>query len=62
MVTHEPALAGNDPKFASVKVTWNASLGTWYKSRNDSDAGISELVANILTKPLPPLPPRRTSL
>jgi hypothetical protein len=56
------ALAGNDPKFASLKSTWNESLGTWYKFRNGSDAGMSEMVANILTKPLPPLPARRTSL
>ena len=56
------ALAGNDPKFASVKSSWNLSLGTWYKFRNGSDAGMSEMVANILTKPLPPLPVRRTSL
>ncbi len=50
------ALAGNDPKFASVKPIWSESLGTWYKFRNGSDAGLSEMVAHILTKPLPPLP------
>ena len=55
------ALAGNDPKFASVKSTWNESLGSWYKFRNGSEAGISELVASILTKPLPPLPARPSS-
>lgn len=52
------ALAGNDPKFASVKPTWSESLGSWYKFRNGSDAGMSEVVAHILTKPLPPLPAR----
>ena len=56
------ALAGNDPQFASKKSSWNESLGTFYKFRHDSDAGMSELIANILTKPLPPLPARRTSL
>jgi hypothetical protein len=50
------ALAGNDPKFASAKTSWNESLTTWYKFRNGSDAGMSELVANILTKPLPAVP------
>ena len=50
------ALAGNDPKFASVKPTWSESLATWYKFRNGSDAGMSEMVAQILTRPLPPLP------
>ena len=52
------ALTGNDPKFASVKSTWSESLGNWYKFRNGSDAGVSEVVAHILTKPLPPLPAR----
>ena len=56
------ALAGNDSKFASSKTIWSEGLGTWYKFRNGSDAGMSELVANILTKPLPPLPALRTSL
>lgn len=55
------ALAGNDPKFASPKSSWNESLRTWYKFRNGSDAGMSEMVANILTKPLPPVPVRLTS-
>jgi tetratricopeptide (TPR) repeat protein len=50
------ALAGSDPRFASPKSSWNESLATWYKFRNGSDAGMSELVANILTKPLPSLP------
>ena len=50
------ALAGNDPKFATVKSTWSESLGTWYKFRNGSDVGMSEMVASILTKPIPPLP------
>ena len=50
------ALAGNDPRFVSPKSSWNESLATWYKFRNGSDAGMSELVANILTKPLPPMP------
>ena len=50
------ALAGNDPKFASVKPTWSESLATWYKFRNGSDAGMSEMVAQILTKPLPAMP------
>lgn len=56
------ALAGNDPKFASPKASWNGSLVTFYKFRNGSDAGMSELVANILSKPLPSPPVRHTSL
>jgi tetratricopeptide (TPR) repeat protein len=56
------ALAGNEPRFAAQKAKWNESLGSWYKFRNGSDSGMSQLIANILTKPLPPLPVRRTSL
>ena len=56
------SLAGSDPQFASQKMTWNDSLTKWYKFRNNgSDAGLTELVATILTKPLPS-PPPRTSL
>jgi hypothetical protein len=57
------ALAGSDPAFATQKPQWNESLTTWYKFRNNnSDTGMSELVANILSKPLPPEPTPLTSL
>ena len=57
------ALAGTDANFASQKPVWNESLTTWYKFRNNnSDAGMNELVAGILSKPLPPEPTPLTSL
>jgi len=57
------ALAGTDPKFAQPKTAWNESLTTWYKYRNaDKTDGMNELVAGILSKPLPPEPTPLTSL
>ena len=57
------ALAGTDPAHAANKTTWMESLGTWYKYRhNQSDAGMTEMIASILSKPLPPLPTPITAL
>ena len=57
------ALAGNDATYAKQKTVWNESLTTWYKYRNNnSDAGLSQMVATILSKPLPPEPTPLTSL
>jgi hypothetical protein len=57
------ALAATDPKFAQPKTAWNESLTTWYKYRNaDKTDGMNELVAGILSKPLPPEPTPLTSL
>ena len=39
------------------------SLSNWYKYRhNQSDAGLTEVIAGILAKPLPPLPTPITTL
>ena len=57
------ALAGNDPKYQTQKKQWMEDLSTWYKFRhNQSDAGINELIASVLSKPLPPEPTPLTSL
>ncbi len=57
------ALAGSDSKFQAAKPVWTESLSTWYKYRhNQSDAGMNEMVAGILSKPLPPEPTPLTSL
>jgi len=57
------ALAGADTKLAAQKTAWNESLLQWYKFRNNkSDAGLTEMVAGILSKPLPPEPTPLTSL
>lgn len=45
------------------KTAWQESLTQWYKFRNNkSDAGMNEMVASILSKPLPPEPTPLTSL
>jgi hypothetical protein len=57
------ALAGNDSNFAQPKAVWNESLTTWYKYRNNNTTtGMDQLVAGILSKPLPPEPTPLTSL
>jgi hypothetical protein len=57
------AAAGSDPKFQATKPEWVESLSTWYKYRHDkSDAGMNEMVASILSKPLPPEPTPLTTL
>ncbi|HKU77650.1 MAG TPA: hypothetical protein VJR02_27300, partial [Pyrinomonadaceae bacterium] len=48
---------------AQPKAVWNESLTTWYKYRNsDQTTGLDQLIAGILTKPLPPEPTPLTSL
>jgi len=57
------AVAGADPAFAQPKAVWNESLTTWYKYRNNGQVtGMDQLVAGILSKPLPPEPQPLTSL
>ncbi|HSE34122.1 MAG TPA: hypothetical protein VLA93_21290 [Pyrinomonadaceae bacterium] len=56
------ATAGADPKFTAEKKGWSDSLTQWYKYRNKSEAGLPEMVAGILAKPLPPEPTPLTSL
>ena len=57
------ALAGTDEKYKTNKPAWLESLTTWYKYRhNDSDAGLTDLIASVMTKPLPPEPTPLTTL
>jgi hypothetical protein len=57
------ALAGNDPKFSTAKAAWNENLTNMYKFRNDNKTdGLDQLIAGILSKPLPPEPTPLTSL
>jgi hypothetical protein len=57
------ALAGNDPQYQAGKTEWMEGLTTWYKYRhNQSDAGLTEMIASVLSKPLPPEPTPLTSL
>ena len=57
------AAAGSDAKVQAQKKEWNDSLTTWWKYRHkDSVEGLNEMVAGILSKPLPPEPTPLTSL
>jgi hypothetical protein len=59
------ALAGTDAAYAAKKTEWNDRLTEWYKFRYASDttlAGLKDLIAGILSKPLPPEPTPLTSL
>ncbi|MEP6742313.1 MAG: hypothetical protein ABJB61_07420 [bacterium] len=57
------ALAGSDAKYQASKKDWLEALSTWYKYRhNQSDAGLNEMIASVLSKPLPPLPTPITTL
>ena len=57
------ALAGNDASLAASKKAWMDTLTSWYKYRhNQSDAGLNDLIAGVLAKPLPPEPTPLTVL
>lgn len=57
------ALAGTDSNLTAAKAVWQENLTNLYKYRNNkSDAGLAELIAGILAKPLPPEPTPLTSL
>jgi hypothetical protein len=57
------ALAGNNPTYAANKKEWMDALTTWYKYRhNQSETGLNEMIASVLSKPLPPEPTPLTSL
>jgi hypothetical protein len=57
------ALAGTDATYQAKKVEWLDAVTTWYKYRhNNSDAGLTDLIASVMTKPLPPEPTPLTTL
>jgi len=57
------ALGATDAQYKDVKAGWSDSLTTWYKYRNsDKTDGMDQLVAGVLSKPLPPEPTPLTSL
>ncbi len=48
------ALAGNDSQYQAGKAEWMKQLTTFYKFRHEnSDAGLNEFIAGVLSKPLP---------
>ncbi len=51
------AAAGTDPANQASKTQWLARLTELYKFRhNNSDAGLTEMLASVLSQPLPPAP------
>ena len=51
------ATAGNDPANAQNRAQWLTSLTNYYKFRNNGlDTGLNELLAGVMSKPLPPKP------
>lgn len=51
------AAAGTDPKTEQSRKEWQASMANYYKFRNNnSETGMPELIASVLSKPLPPKP------
>jgi len=51
------ALAGSDQKYAASKTAWLGALTPFYKFRHqDSDAGLNEYIAGVVSKPLPAKP------
>jgi len=51
------ATAGTDAKTEQSRREWQTQMTTYYKFRNnDSDAGMAQFIAGVLSKPLPPKP------
>ena len=56
------ALAGNEPAEQANKKLWMEQLTNWYNYRNKSTAGLDQLIAGILAKPMPGEPTPLTTL
>jgi tetratricopeptide (TPR) repeat protein len=57
------AVAGTDAAAQQLKTQWLARLTELYKFRhNQSDAGLTDLIASVMSKPLPPVPTPLTTL
>lgn len=58
------ALAGADTQYEKQKALWLESLNTWFKylNPNDPGTGVNQLIASVLSKPLPPEPTPLVSL
>jgi hypothetical protein len=56
------ALSGTDAAYASRKTAWMETLTGWYKFRHQSDAGLTDFIAAVMSKPLPPEPTPLTTL
>jgi hypothetical protein len=57
------SLSGSEAATQAAKKAWMESLTTWYKYRhNQTEAGLPELIASVMSKPLPPEPTPLTTL
>jgi hypothetical protein len=57
------SLAGSEAAIQASKKAWMDALTTWYKYRhNQSDVGLTDLIASVMAKPLPPPPTPLTTL
>jgi tetratricopeptide (TPR) repeat protein len=57
------AVAGTDAAAQQLKAQWLTRLTELYKFRHDkSEAGLNELIASVMSKPLPPVPTPITTL
>jgi tetratricopeptide (TPR) repeat protein len=57
------AVSGTDANSQASKAQWLARLTELYKFRHDkSDAGLNEMIASVMSKPLPPEPTPLTTL
>jgi tetratricopeptide (TPR) repeat protein len=57
------ANAGTDAPAQAAKAQWLARLTELYKFRhNNSDTGLNEMIASVMSKPLPPVPTPLTTL
>jgi len=57
------SLSGTDAANQATKKAWMDALTNWYKFRhNQSDAGLTDLIASVMAKPLPPEPTPLTTL
>jgi hypothetical protein len=56
------AVSGADAAAQQSKTLWLGRLTELYKYRHKSDAGLTEMIASVMTKPLPPVPTPITTL
>jgi tetratricopeptide (TPR) repeat protein len=56
------AVAGTDANAQASKAQWLTRLTELYKFRHKSDAGLTDFIASVMSKPLPPVPTPITTL
>ncbi|HEY0430458.1 MAG TPA: hypothetical protein VGC61_01535 [Pyrinomonadaceae bacterium] len=56
------SVAGTDANAQASKTAWLGRLTELYKFRKGSEAGLNEMIAGVMAKPLPPVPTPLTTL